>query len=645
MGRMNAKAANAIIEFSNEFLKDAPIDVARIRIALAMLLNTSDNSDDRKRAADLYNLNLESDDNTPGPEKFYSYVGLAEYYYSPITEDETQDASKTRWENVVKNTDLALQQREDEKEALGSELDNECCTRAFWLKADAHHKLDQDTLALETCTKALDPNELEYSKKNKQLLNFLTLIVTIHAKKDNYYPIIALIQNYQYRMRADWLWHRWDFVTDKTDSLRKAAVMTRRVDFLIQVYEESIDYHKDHQNWFGAQILSLDLAVIYRRDGRATRMAETTLDNIMKEVKNNMSRPDVAEVLRCVFPHMVDLLFENFYVTRSKAKKEEEVAKLYRLVHDLGSTSYIEQMSLAQALLTLAKMLRGIGRVRHSKAQADRAFKLCMDDLQDLVTYNDKAAFRIFGKVLMFADLKVDAEITLSLQYSEVDRTHEDSQTYEPSVAAATNDDAASVAASGINGAAPSTTGEPPKVHSDQNNVDQNGVEPEPTESSKQKAAEELQQKPNQNGINPEHIEGSKKEPEKLLQKIPNAEIPKPWPEDLIPKDQRTVSCNGPCSNSFDTFQDGSNAYFCIDCFDVDFCSECHKKQVLYYTQTGEGFWFKCCWAEHKYIKLPVEGWRGVKNGVIRIGAKQKPFKFWLLAVRDKWNAKLAAMG
>ena len=171
---MNAKAANAIIEFSNEFLKDAPIDVARIRIALAMLLNTSDNSDDRKRAADLYNLNLESDDNTPGPEKFYSYVGLAEYYYSPITEDETQDASKTRWENVVKNTDLALQQREDEKEALGSELENECCTRAFWLKADAHHKLDQDTLALETYTKALDPNELEYSKKNKQLLNFLT---------------------------------------------------------------------------------------------------------------------------------------------------------------------------------------------------------------------------------------------------------------------------------------------------------------------------------------------------------------------------------------------------------------------------------------------------------------------------------------
>jgi hypothetical protein len=50
----------------------------------------------------------------------------------------------------------------------------------------------------------------------------------------------------------------------------------------------------------------------------------------------------------------------------------------------------------------------------------------------------------------------------------------------------------------------------------------------------------------------------------------------------------------------------------------------------------GEGFWFKCCLEEHKYKKQPIEGWRGVELGVIRIGAEQKPFKFWLLAVRDK---------
>ena len=39
-------------------------------------------------AADLYNLNLQSEDGIPGPEKLYSYVGLAEFYGRPVTDDE-----------------------------------------------------------------------------------------------------------------------------------------------------------------------------------------------------------------------------------------------------------------------------------------------------------------------------------------------------------------------------------------------------------------------------------------------------------------------------------------------------------------------------------------------------------------------------
>jgi hypothetical protein len=76
----------------------------------------------------------------------------------------------------------------------------------------------------------------------------------------------------------------------------------------------------------------------------------------------------------------------------------------------------------------------------------------------------------------------------------------------------------------------------------------------------------------------------------------------------------------------------------------VDFCSDCYAEQVRYYAEMGEGFWYKCRRAKHKYIKQPVEGWRGVKDGVIRIGPKQKSFKLWLRAVKDKWNAKLAAI-
>lgn len=144
---------------------------------------------------------------------------------------------------------------------------------------------------------------------------------------------------------------------------------------------------------------------------------------------------------------------------------------------------------------------------------------------------------------------------------------------------------------------------------------------PGPTEDSKEKGIEEPQQK---------IVNGEKK--------------PNLCTEDLVPEYQRSILCNS-CYSQFDIFQDGTSVYFCVDCHEADFCSDFHDKQVLYYTKTGEVFWFKCCWAEYQYIKQPVEGWHGVKNGVIRIGAKQKPFKFWLMAVKDKWNAKLAAMG
>lgn len=50
------------------------------------------------------------------------------------------------------------------------------------------------------------------------------------------------------------------------------------------------------------------------------------------------------------------------------------------------------------------------------------------------------------------------------------------------------------------------------------------------------------------------------------------------------------------------------------------------------------GFWFKCCWGNHAFLKHPIEGFHGVHYGVLSIGAKQKPYKLWLQAVKDKWN-------
>jgi hypothetical protein len=596
-------------------------------------------------AAVLYKRNLEPNEVTPGPEKFLSYVGLAEYYASPPPNTELQEATKARWENVIHNSDLALQQRIYEKEALGSELDNERCTMVYWLKAMAQHELakhepSQDQFALQTCMMAMAPGQLEYTTSNTKYLDILTLMITIHATKKKkmkkgHFAILSLIRNCPSNVRAEWLWHCFE-----KDPLRRAAVMTRRIDFLIQVYEEAIAYHAKQNEWFGVLFLTTELSYIYRRDAQVTGMAEIALEKLIIEAKNNMTKlnaPPMYVVYYYVFPYLVDLLYEKYHVAKSQKEKENEMTKLKQLVEDLGSTSFIEQGFLAGSLLTLAKMLRGCGRIEDARTQAKRAFNICMEDLQDTFTYNDSSAFRLLGKILMFVELESDAQIALSLQFSEVDKTHEDSQNEPVETSPTTNNATAFVAVNGNDSNLQNTAGELSKAQSDKNSIESEPI-------GKNDDAQEPQQQQDPNGIGPETTEGSKEGVEKSQRNISNEKTINPWSEDLIPETSRRIVCNGPCGKGFENYWDGTNIYFCTDCYEVDFCSECHAQQVRYHTKMGDGFWYKCCWAEHKYIKQPVEGWRGVQNGVIRIGCKQKPFKLWLQAVKEKWIVKLAAI-
>jgi hypothetical protein len=51
-------------------------------------------------------------------------------------------------------------------------------------------------------------------------------------------------------------------------------------------------------------------------------------------------------------------------------------------------------------------------------------------------------------------------------------------------------------------------------------------------------------------------------------------------------------------------------------------------------------WWRSYCGQNHTYIKAPVEGWKGVKNGIMRIGNEQISFNDWLQSLKDeKWPA------
>lgn len=46
--------------------------------------------------------------------------------------------------------------------------------------------------------------------------------------------------------------------------------------------------------------------------------------------------------------------------------------------------------------------------------------------------------------------------------------------------------------------------------------------------------------------------------------------------------------------------------------------------------------WVQWCGKDHIYVKGPIDGWRGVKDGVIRIGEEKLAFKKWLQTLKDE---------
>jgi hypothetical protein len=110
----------------------------------------------------------------------------------------------------------------------------------------------------------------------------------------------------------------------------------------------------------------------------------------------------------------------------------------------------------------------------------------------------------------------------------------------------------------------------------------------------------------------------------------------KPEPEEDLWDDPGPF-CNA-CSRVFPNWTAGA-MYLCIICTDCDLCEDDYKKRVA--SNHGEEWkeWKTFCGPNHRYIKGPIAGWKGVMNGVIRIGEEQVHFKEWLRGLsEERWR-------
>ncbi|QKD46411.2 uncharacterized protein FOBCDRAFT_234849 [Fusarium oxysporum Fo47] len=103
----------------------------------------------------------------------------------------------------------------------------------------------------------------------------------------------------------------------------------------------------------------------------------------------------------------------------------------------------------------------------------------------------------------------------------------------------------------------------------------------------------------------------------------------------------RGIRCGGYClDNPGDiTSWNQTAMYRCVICTDCDWCEAYYLKRIYNSGSPDGERWRTYCGGHHEFIRAPVEGWMGIKNGKIEMKDEEpEEFREWLgRPEREKW--------
>lgn len=99
------------------------------------------------------------------------------------------------------------------------------------------------------------------------------------------------------------------------------------------------------------------------------------------------------------------------------------------------------------------------------------------------------------------------------------------------------------------------------------------------------------------------------------------------------------LECDGDCDSG--PIKDWSEGpiYLCLVCANVDLCQRCYEARQRR-NRDGEGARSRTyCGRDHRYIKGPMAGWKGIKGGYMTIGDERTRFTDWLKDLKEnQWK-------
>ncbi|KAI1077824.1 hypothetical protein F5B20DRAFT_550495 [Whalleya microplaca] len=436
------------------------------------------------------------------------------------------------------------------------------------------------------------------------------LTVALEKSKDEKHQLMRAIQEWSIEERSSWLkWAMEDEanINNAITRLEKAATEIDKKSDLEKILTAVVRPSRTTPVWARYRLSRMYSQVLHSID-----KAEGLLKVLMKE------RPtaETKEILRSARQDYVKIIYHKFRSANTRTEKDA-------YIKILGTIEKLDSDDLRASYLSIiqARMMRAVGNLGAYKEKLSDAFKVCLKGLTDDDLENDIYAFRRLAVVLSSLEvLKRDARIAYSLQYSKVNLSKPET-----------------------------TTGE--------------GSDTNAPESSSIQVIEEREDQPNHNYTGEQeclHVKTEDLKGEDSTYNNTNfivgGTVLVQQPDNLFAE----ISCSVETYSYGDNYAEDLNefswsscdvcdevptcfwskpAYLCLVCVIGTVCSDCFDKREQAKHEEIPGKWYGYCGRRHKYLKGPIDGWQGVKDGMIRIQGEE-PIKFqeWLTGLKEKWE-------
>lgn len=444
-------------------------------------------------------------------------------------------------------------------------------------KARIEVKLEKFEEAAETFTQAklVDPNGWTIGE-------VLDEEISMFSKDQDRKGFMDILKKWSPLERLTWMaWHHDTMGPDRHRVIRDAAIKAGETDFLIKMYEESIKY-LDNVN--AAAPLRCDLASAHLEVHDDPAAARKVLDEVLDSGSTGWPYAVTDELpettLERTIGYQSEILYRLFRQSRDPEAKRELLESLEGLLTRPLSLDVPPNSDtfLYLRLVTMARMYLKMGPAKEAHKNLQGVIDTCIDALSDSVGWNDSPNLIFLATALCIMAGAVkngDKLIRMAriLVSAEFSRLTPDPDESED--------------------------GEP-------------GGEPD-GESEESEENEEPAEEPDE------------EEPE-----LPTNE------GDLL-GNFGFRTCDGPCiPNKCFYYWGDRSAYQCLMCFDGFLCEECFEKRQA----ANKGEPLDCrhfCGQDHEYIKAPIEGWKGVKDGKVMIeGEEPVEFQELLRQIRDE---------